>query len=173
MSEEWVVLCDESGSPTGKALRRECHQRRDLTHAVVHVIVTDGPGERLLLQKRAPAKDIAPGQWDTSVGGHLDVGETFEAAARRETLEELGIEPAALEHAYDHVTRTRIETEFVRAFVCTHEGPFRIDGHELSEARFWSIGEIEDTLGTGVFTHSFEQEFARWREWRGQSENRS
>ena len=166
MSEEWVVLCDETGCPTGRALRSECHQRPDLMHAVVHVIVTGRPPERLLLQKRAPTKDVAPGKWDTSVGGHLVLGETFEAAARRETLEELGIEPADLEHAYDHVTRTQIETEFVRTFVCTHEGAFTIDEREITEARFWSLREIDDALGTGGFTESFEQELARWREWR-------
>lgn len=136
-------------------------------HAVVHVIVTDRRGDRLLLQKRAPTKDVAPGKWDTSVGGHLALSETFEAAARRETLEELGIEPADIQHAYDHVTQTRIETEYVRTFVCTHEGAIATEEQEITEARFWSIREIQGSLSTGVFTSSFEQEFARWWEWRG------
>lgn len=32
-----------------------------------------------------------PGKWDTSVGGHVDLGESVEMALHREVKEELGI----------------------------------------------------------------------------------
>lgn len=33
----------------------------------------------ILLQKRSLNKDVAPGKWDTSVGGHVAPGETIES----------------------------------------------------------------------------------------------
>ena len=97
-SEELFPLVDEAGNVIGKATRRECHSGSMLLHPVVHLHVFNSTGE-LYLQKRSMSKDIQPGKWDTSVGGHVDYGEDIEAALRREAREELGlhyIEPRLL-----------------------------------------------------------------------------
>lgn len=51
------------------------------------VLVRDG---RLLLGLRSAAKDEAASCWDV-IGGHVERGETFEAACIREIDEELGV----------------------------------------------------------------------------------
>jgi len=68
----------------------KCHGNPALVHRAVHVLVVNAAGE-LLLQKRSARKDIQPGKWDTSVGGHLEPGESYFAAALREMREELGL----------------------------------------------------------------------------------
>ena len=55
------------------------------------LLVHDG---RVLLGRRAENRDWLPGAWDV-FGGHIEPGETEEAALRRELREELGIEPLA------------------------------------------------------------------------------
>ena len=51
-------------------------------------------------------KDAHPGVWDSSVSGHLDSGEGYLSAARREMVEEMGIEelvdPAATDEVRAH-----------------------------------------------------------------------
>lgn len=47
-------------------------------------------GNKLLLGKRSPTRRFYPGVWDV-FGGHLEAGESREAALRRELREELGI----------------------------------------------------------------------------------
>ena len=77
-------ICDiynEAGEPIGRATRGEAHQNPSLVHRAVHVLVFNRGGQ-LLLQKRVQAKDIEPGKWDTSVGGHLDPGEDWITTAR-------------------------------------------------------------------------------------------
>ena len=74
----------------GSATRGECHNGSKLLHPVVHLHVFNSKGE-VYLQKRPEWKDIQPGKWDTSVGGHLDYGETPEQALVREVREELGM----------------------------------------------------------------------------------
>ena len=74
MSIEHFPIVNENGEIIGKATRTECHSGSFLLHPVVHLHVFNSRGE-LYLQKRAENKDIQPGKWDTSVGGHVDYGE--------------------------------------------------------------------------------------------------
>ena len=146
----------------GQATRGECHGHPELIHAVARVHVRDVQG-RLLLQRRSHSKDIAPGLWDTSVGGHLLPGEEAEAAARREMREELGVEAGELVFLHRFLMRSPVETEWVTSFATVHAGPFRPDPGEIDEVRFWTRAEIAAALGTGVLTTAFENEFARLR----------
>ncbi|MCK5249813.1 MAG: NUDIX domain-containing protein, partial [Spirochaetaceae bacterium] len=66
-------LVDDEDRVIGRAGRDEVHGNPALLHRVVHVLVFDGRG-RIFLQKRAEDKDVQPGRWDTSVGGHVDAG---------------------------------------------------------------------------------------------------
>lgn len=88
--KEMFPLVDEEGNITGAATRGECHNGSKLLHPVVHLHVFNSRGE-LFLQRRPAWKDIQPGKWDTSVGGHIDLGESVEMALQREAREELGI----------------------------------------------------------------------------------
>ena len=144
----------------GRATRGECHGHPELVHAVARVHVLDPQGG-LLMQRRSAAKDIAPGLWDTSVGGHLLPGEEAEAAARREMREELGVDAGELVFLHRFLMRSPIETEWVTSYATVHAGPFRRDPVEIDEVRFWTRAEIEAALGTGVLTSAFEDEYVR------------
>ena len=167
--EEQLEIVDEAGRVIGRALRSECHGNPALIHRTVHVLVFNTKGE-LFLQKRAEDKDIQPGKWDTSVGGHLDIGEGYEEAAVREMLEELGIDNVPLTPLYAYPMRNEIESENVRTYRCTYDGPITPDPTEISEARFWTMEEIERVLGSGRFTPNFEEEFGRYKDRKCESE---
>ena len=80
---ELFEIVDDNDLVIGTAPRRECHGNPALVHRAAHVLVFNRAGQ-LLLQKRSASKDIQPGKWDTSVGGHLDPGENYLTAAVRE-----------------------------------------------------------------------------------------
>lgn len=155
--EEIFPIVDEHGRVIGKATRGECHGGAMLLHPVVHLHVFDTEG-RLYLQRRPDWKDIQPGKWDTAVGGHVDYGEEVSDALRREAREELGLvgfEPKLLKR---YVFQSSRERELVHSFIAiVSVQPKPTD--ELDGGRFWSRQEITASLGKGVFTPNFEQEY--------------
>jgi isopentenyldiphosphate isomerase len=160
-SAEWFEVVDVEGRVLRLARREECHSDPSLLHRVVHVLVFDRAG-RLYLQLRSRHKDIQPGKWDTSVGGHLRPGETELKAAQREMAEELGIQGAPLDCLYQYIMRSPVETEWVTTYRTVWEGEIRPDPREIEDGRFWEAGEIQASLGRGLFTPNFEDEYGRW-----------
>lgn len=166
--DELFDLVDTTGNVIGQAPRRRCHGDPSLRHQAVHVLVFDQSG-RLFLQKRSMTKDTSPGLWDTSVGGHFHPGEKPLEAARREFNEELGVEAGDLRHAYSYEWSNSFETERITAFVTLHNGPFILPPEEIEEGRFWTMEQIEAGLARGPFTPQFKQEFARIKDWLGET----
>ncbi|KAA6303557.1 MAG: Isopentenyl-diphosphate Delta-isomerase [Candidatus Ordinivivax streblomastigis] len=156
--DELFPLVDESGQVIGKATRSQCHSGSKILHPVIHLHIFNSKGE-LLLQKRSITKDIQPGKWDTSVGGHVDFGENIETALRREVREELGINDFVPEFLRSYVFESEIEKELVYSYKTVYEGPVAFDTTEIDAIRFWSINDIEQNLQQSVFTPNFEDEF--------------
>lgn len=158
MKEEWFPLVNEEGETIGKATRKECHSGSKLLHPVIHLHIFNDAGD-LYLQKRSMTKDIQPGKWDTAVGGHIDLGETVEEALRREVREELGITDFIPQLIARYIFESEIEKELVNSFRTIYNGTITPDPSELDGGRFWTVAEIKDNLGKGVFTPNFEKEY--------------
>ena len=164
MSDELFDIVDENGIVIGTAPRSKCHGDPSLIHRTAHVFVFHPDGQHILLQLRRKDKDIQPGKWDTSVGGHLDHGEDFETAALRELKEELGFSGTAeLEFLFDAKIRNEIESENTRVFSLISDGPFSFQKSEIDDIRFWSFEEIDRELasGGGAFTPNLCEELKK------------
>lgn len=158
MSQEYFPLVNEEGKTIGKATRKECHSGSKMLHPVVHLHIFNDNGD-LYLQKRSMRKDIQPGKWDTAVGGHIDYGESVEEALRREVREELGVTNFSPIMITSYIFESAIEKELVNTFRTVYNGPFNPDPEELDGGRFWAIDEILESIGKGIFTPNFENEF--------------
>lgn len=156
--EEWLPLVDEKGMVIGKAPRSIVHKNKEMLHPVVHLHVINGRKE-LFLQKRAMTKAAEPGKWDTSVGGHVALGETVESALKRECEEELGLRNVSPVPAGQYIYRGEHESELVFVFTLKYSGTFDINNDEIDEGRFWSANEIEKNIPAGIFTPSMLTEY--------------
>ncbi|OGX18664.1 MAG: hypothetical protein A2Y04_02195, partial [Omnitrophica WOR_2 bacterium GWC2_45_7] len=88
--EEYFELLNEEGQLTGQVKPRGLVHYDGDWHRDVRVLVINSKGE-VLLQKRAVSKDIEPGLFAESVGGHTKIGETYDQNVHREIAEEIGV----------------------------------------------------------------------------------
>lgn len=157
--DELFDVVDERDRVVGQARRAEVHARR-LLHRAVHVLCFDEAG-RVFLQRRSLLKDSAPGKWCASCSGHLDAGEDYDAAARRELAEEIGVvvEPGALERWLRLEACRETGMEFLWVYRVRHEGPFTLHPAEIMDGAWFGRVELDAALRerpgefAGAFRH--------------------
>lgn len=93
MELELFDVLDCAGRRTGTVIDRDAAHATGAWHGAFHCLMAyPAAGEhRVLFQKRAAVKKIAPGLFDVTVGGHYASGEDAAAAGPREIAEELGL----------------------------------------------------------------------------------
>lgn len=134
-------VVDADDQVTGQSTRGEVHAK-GLLHRAVHVFVVNRRGE-LLLQQRSRLKDAHPGVWDSSVAGHLDAGEGYEAAAVRELEEEMGISGVVPEEIARVAACEETGWEHVRLYRCRYDGAVKFPCSEVENAQWFPPREIE------------------------------
>jgi len=121
-------IIDENDNIIGETTREEIHAK-GLLHREIHVWLYNS--KEIFFQKRAYDKDTFPGLLDASIGGHVEIGESYEETAVKETEEETGlkINPKDLKlvtiirnTAHDEVTG-RINNVIRKIFAYEFNGP--------------------------------------------------
>ena len=159
-NQEMFPLVDEQGNIIGAATRGECHNGSKLLHPVIHLHVFNSKGE-LYLQKRPEWKDIQPGKWDTSVGGHVDLGESVEMALKREVREELGITDFVLETVLHYVFESAREKETGSSYTKRSTTVKYIPVTSWTEDVSGALMKSKKSIGKEVFTPNFEEEIEK------------
>lgn len=134
-------VVDDHDQVTGTATRAEVHANR-LMHRAVHVFLRNKRDE-ILLQQRSMLKDVHPGDWDSSVSGHVDAGETYDQAAHREIREEMGVTSGGLREITHITPCENTGWEHVRLFTADHHGPIRFPCAEIQAAQWFPVAEID------------------------------
>ncbi len=142
MSDDIFDIVNERDEVVGQRTRREAHAL-GLMHRAAHILVFNAAGE-LFLQKRSMTKDNHPGVWDASCSGHVDAGEDYTTAARRELGEEIGLhEPGPLEPLFKLSPCAETGQEFIQVYRTRADGPFTLHPQEIDDGR-WITPEALD-----------------------------
>jgi len=168
-SEERIDVVDEQDRVVSVLPRGEVH-RKGLMHRAVHVFLLDDEN-RIYLQRRAWVKEQDPGRWDSSASGHVDSGESYDAAAERELEEELGVRvpveplfktPACPETSGEH------SMLYLGRIAGGQPAP-RPNPEEILEGRFFSVREVQEQVSSTPesFATPFRHIFARYCSERG------
>ncbi|MFE2069270.1 NUDIX hydrolase [Streptomyces sp. NPDC059467] len=158
--DELVDQVDERDRVVGVVERGEAIRGR-LLHRIATIVCRDADG-RFLVHRRADATPLFPGQFNWMLGGAVDTGESYEAAAARELTEELGV-----------VTRPR----FVLKFLCEgvispywlglHEvvvtGPVRPDPSEVAWHAWVTPAELSALAARDSFVPDAREALNRYR----------
>ncbi len=86
--DELLDIVDEQDNIIGQKRRSSVYREGLSNFRVVNAFVVNSKGQ-LWIPRRTYHKRIFPGNLDLSMGGHVESGETYEAAFARELKEEL------------------------------------------------------------------------------------
>ena len=150
---EQIDVLDSDGRPTGIVKPKPDVHRDGDWHRCAHVWIVASDG-RLLLQKRAHAKENWPDLWDISVAGHVSAGESATESAVREAEEELGLRvaPAELEHigTLRYATQLRddyIENEFHEVHILRRDvdvSSLTLDPAEVAAVQWVAFADLDN-----------------------------
>ena len=148
--DEIVLIVDKDNNETGCVPRHEM-RTRGLPHRACYVLVFNSKGE-LFVQKRTMSKDIYPGYYDVAAGGVVLAGESYDASARRELEEELGIRNAFLAPRFTFFHQGENNQVWGRVYTCIYDGPLTLQAAEVESGFFAAPGEVVALSGKEPFT---------------------
>lgn len=144
-----IQIVDENDNPVGGE-DMFVAQKKGLIHRIVRVMVEDKDG-RVLLQKRSAKMKRWPNCWDNSAAGHVDLGEEYEFAAKRELFEEIGIKREKLEELGRYYTDRPLDDIQLRRFnrvyktIADADEP-KIDEDEVAEVKWVTLKEFAELI---------------------------
>ncbi|MAU31412.1 MAG: hydrolase [Flavobacteriaceae bacterium] len=154
MKEEFLEVYSPEGTKTGQKKSKSEIHRKGLFHSTVHVWIFTEEGN-ILIQKRSKKKELNPGVWDVSVAGHIKYNENIKKAAKRETLEETGVNINTKDLLKIGVYRSinihpkAIDKEFLHTYILKiDENSIDLNhkNNEVDDLKFISIEEMESLI---------------------------
>lgn len=145
-----IQIVDAEDKPIGVASMSEA-QEKGLIHRIVRIMVENSDG-KILLQKRAN-KMTWPNCWDNSAAGHVDEGEDYLGAARRELFEEIGLDGQDLtevgKYYSDAVYQGRILKRFNMVYkLVAEETPSQLNPIEVTEVAWFTVENAKKLIKT-------------------------
>lgn len=151
MEEIIDIYNQKTGEKIGQTISKSEAHQKGIWHSSIHILILNEDKNKILLQKRCPAKKLYPNMWDISVGGHISTKEEPLTSAKRELEEELGLNP----NNYNFKFLKKIKEEFINNGIDSKEFVFiyliesnidikeiKLQDEEVSEARWFTKEEL-------------------------------
>ncbi|MEI6690589.1 MAG: alpha/beta fold hydrolase [bacterium] len=166
MGEELVEWVDEDEKSLGPIPISVANQSPKYLHREVVVLLAD-KNRRLFTGKRAATKHVAPNIWIPAAAGHLTYGDTLEATAHRELLEETGLDIKELKYLFrEHVIMSN-ETQYCHWFLGNYDGSeIKLDPKESSEYMWVTEAGFDEFCRTHDMPDRSSSAFRRY--WAGE-----
>jgi isopentenyldiphosphate isomerase len=148
---EILDIINDQDEVIGTISRKEANAQ-GVMHRIVHVLIFDN-FDRMALQLRSDKVDWCPGHWSTAVGGHVLSGETFEQGAKREMLEELGVD-IDLEFLFKDLYIVPPERKkLLSVYRAVYEGEFKFEEGKIVDCKYFTLDEIKNMIDRGEKFH--------------------
>lgn len=159
--EEFLDIVDEDDNVIGQD-NKDNKFNKELISRNVAIFILDGD-KKLLIVKRSKHKKSFPNRYDLAACGNVKAGETYEEAAEREVMEELGItcDIKLLEKIYNEFKEGDKNIKyFTGVFLGYYSGNVNLND-ELVELKKLSVKEVEKLVNENeiLFTPGFVKDF--------------
>jgi len=141
--EEIFDVVNENDEVTGKATRKEVHDKK-LIHRAVMFLTFDKKG-RIFVSQRTKNKEFFKEYWSIALGGHVNSGETYDEAVVREAKEEANINEKPFFMGSFKI-RIPEESENVRVYGFVIDKKPELDPFEIKQSMFLTMKEMKEKI---------------------------
>lgn len=152
---EKIDVLDEFGIRTGEILSRKEIHKLGKIHRAIHLYLFD-KSNNLLIQKRSINTDHFAEMYSISMAGHIEAGENSFKSLKRETKEELGLNPDKMNfeflfsfRQYHKISPEYIDHQFNDVYYCWHDfkiEDIKYDTNSISEIKLISIQKFQSMI---------------------------
>ena len=147
--DEPLILVDSENNILGHMPKAEAHRGDGVLHRAFSIFLFDND-DNVVLQQRAPGKQLWGGYWSNSCCSHPRRGESMDDAALRRLREELGV-AARLTFLYRFEYQARFgdagsEHELCSVYVARSKASVAVNPNEISATRHVAPATLDAEL---------------------------
>lgn len=159
--KELLDIVDNNDNVIGKDTKENKFANELITRNVA-IFIIDEAG-KLIIAKRAAHKKSFPGRFDLAACGNVKAGESYQEAAARELIEELGIDcdVKMLEKTYNEFPENGKSLKYYTGIFLGKYSHDIMLNDELESFKKLSINEVQNLIdkNPGLFTPGFVNDF--------------
>jgi hypothetical protein len=152
--EEWLPVVDESGTVHGKVALSVSQDENIYLHPIIRIALIH-KGMLYLQQKPSFMRKIR--QLDYPFKRYLRFKETLEEGVKQTFLQNGGQEDLPAHFIFRYVYKET--NRLVYLYACNLMDEQAVEQIHLGEGKWWTGKQIEENLGTGLFSPYFEKEY--------------
>lgn len=159
-----ITFVDKDDNIIGAGSKEEAW-KNGIIHRIARIFLFNPKGE-LLITKRSDTLASLPGKWDQSAAGHVDEGEDYLTAAKRELEEEVGVKDVELvekgKFFTDETDETgKIKKRFSMLYTGKYDGEVKPSPKEVSKIQWIDPKELNTWMDEkpNEFTAGFIKNF--------------
>ncbi|WP_294083629.1 hypothetical protein [Proteiniphilum sp. UBA5384] len=156
--EEWLPVVTEKGDVTGrvaKSITKDLKNR--FMHPVVRLaLIFKG---RIYLQPRDHDRLLNPGKLDYPFEKYMQYNHKVDETLRNSIRKECGSDEIPLRFLLKYTFENEITKRLIFLYVSTIEDEKTFTSLRLQGGKLWTTSQIEDNMGTEIFSECFELEY--------------
>lgn len=156
--EEWLPVVTEQGDVTGRVAKSISKDMKNhFMHPVVRVaLIYKGS---IYLQERDHTRLLDPGKLDYPFEKYMQYNDEIDETVRRCISQQCGNNDIPLRFLLKYTFENETTKRLVFLYVSDIADEATFNSLNLKGGKLWSERQIEDNMGTGIFSECFELEF--------------
>lgn len=158
IKEEWLPVVNESGEVTGKVAKSIT---KDLKNRFMHPVVRVALIYRgkIYLREREASRLLNPGLLDYPFEKYMQYEHDIDESVHNSISRECGNKNIPLRFLLKYTFENDVTKRLIFLYVADIEDEELFNSLHLSGGKLWTEAQIEDNMGTGLFSECFELEF--------------
>lgn len=156
--EEWLPVVTETGDVTGRIAKSITKGLKNkFMHPVVRVaLLYDG---RIYLKERDPSRLLNPGRLDYPFEKYMQFNHDIDVSVRNSLGRECGSTDLPLRFLLKYTFENETTKRLIFLYVSDIKDEEAFNNLRLKDGKLWTTSQIEDNMGTELFSECFELEF--------------